>query len=341
MIGYRLINMPERPQQEITSLACQGCENPLWLRGNGSGSVVMRSSHSDIPLPLRQAMTEISVLERHQDLRRRAAHVMTRLQSAAERPPCAVFLGDSNSGKTTAANSLLGDGLLPTGVISNTRYPTLVRYAEQVRAVAITTTGLRHPLLDEVDLPNQPISLIEVGLPNERLRRLEILDTPGGFDPDALPFLPGLPPIRIPVWCTVATQAWKESERRLWTSLDSRLARRGLLVVTGLDRIEQAGAIPRLLSRLQSEAAPFFGHVACSAKNEGQVVALASSDWPSLTAFLPELASRLGLRRAHTVSRLRARLSRLAALPAERPSLSFEPRPRWLEPDVPVTRYAP
>lgn len=259
-------------------------------------------------------MSDISATD--YDLKRRAARAIARLQQAAGRPPCAVFLGEANSGKTTAANSLLGDGLLPTAVISNTRTPTLVRYSPHVQAVAVTTAGARIRLAAESALPAAALAVIEVGLPNPLLQRLEILDTPAGFDAETLPALPGLPALRIPVWCTPATQAWKESERRAWTAFDSAITRHGVLTVTSLDRVTDHDAVQRLMSRLGAEAMFHFRACATSAVRDGKIVSDPTRLTEHLDDVLPRLADRLATRRKATIARLTSRLARLSDLPA-------------------------
>jgi len=264
---------------------------------------------SELPSPAAEAA-------RHADLRARARRAMARLEAAADRVPCIVFLGEGNSGKTTAANSLLGDGLLPTAVLANTRFPTLVRYANVPRAEAVLASGRRLDLRSPDAAPREPIALIEVGLPADRLRHFDILDTPAGFDPDDLPKLPGLSPLLISVWCTVATQAWKESERRRWQTFDPRLTRNGVLAVTALDRIDDENARSRLLARLELEAAPLFRTLTYSAMAGGVTTAVPGTSCPALTLSMPSLADRCTGRRRRTVARLQHRLARLAALPA-------------------------
>ncbi|MFZ4805929.1 MAG: hypothetical protein ACOYLQ_01635 [Hyphomicrobiaceae bacterium] len=271
---------------------------------------------SNLPVSLQRAMLDVGSIESFHGLRRQTMHALAQLQEAGSRPPCIVFLGEGNSGKTTAANSLLGDGLLPTAVIANTRYPTLVRFHNQVQAVAVTMSGHRCPLSDET-LPSQPLALIEVGLPNPRLKSLEILDTPARFDADSLSEIPGLSPVRIPVWCTVATQAWKESERRYWTALEARARRNALLVVTGIDRIAVPAEIERLMARLKSDAAIHFAGLAYAAIASADATGVPSLPVPPLVALVDADAHRLGARRQRTVAKLRARLLRLSGLAAE------------------------
>lgn len=248
------------------------------------------------------------------ELARAVRRALDRLKLYASRPPCAVLLGERNVGKSTAANLLIGDGLLPTNIVVSTRFPTLVRYAARAHIVAVTAEGERVPVDCEADVAACQPALLEVGLPVARLARLEVLDTPSGFDLSTLSRLPGLPSQIIPVWCTMATQAWKGSERACWLGLEPRLQRNGVLAVTGIDRIESERDRARLAQRLECEAGNLFRAIAVS-----QTAALDSaSDGLTLQTALDTLASTLQSRRVRTVERLSNRIIRMSVAADER-----------------------
>ena len=161
---------------------------------------------------------------------REARRALASLAALAERPPCVVLLGERNSGKSTAANALIGAGLLPTNIVVSTRYPTLIRYAPRPSLHAVLKDGRRVAIADEADLVSLAPALLEVGLPVPRLKRFEVLDTPAGFAPDRLAALPGLSAQLVTVWCTLATQAWKANEQASWLALDARLRDRKSVV---------------------------------------------------------------------------------------------------------------
>lgn len=236
-------------------------------------------------------------------LRADARRVLTALRRAAERPPCLVLLGESNAGKTTLANRLIGDGLLPTSVIANTRYPLLVRYADEMSVMAVTAACQIVPLDAESTPDPQSITMLEIGLPNQRLRDYEVLDTPADKE-QAVSELPRLAPLRIPVWCTNATQAWKESERRTWLAMGRAGRRNGVLAVTRLDRILDEAQRRRLKLRLEDETAGLFAAIVPSTGMTGTDSALE----------LAERCRRLHARRKRTVARLTARISALAGV---------------------------
>ena len=120
--------------------------------------------------------------------------------------------------------------------------------------------------------PNVDMDLecIEIGIPSRRLKRFDLVDTPGNtpsprFDPSILPTSDLL------VWCTLATQAWKESERSYWMSLPMRHQRNGILVATHKDCLRNEGEANQVRSRLAAETATCFRAVVLVGKSSAGV----------------------------------------------------------------------
>ncbi|MGB0901297.1 hypothetical protein, partial [Halocynthiibacter sp.] len=59
------------------------------------------------------------------------------------------------------------------------------------------------------------------------------------------------------IWCTHATQAWRESERAAWVSLPERLRHNSLLLVTRADKLEEKDR-QKVLRRVNREAGSLF-----------------------------------------------------------------------------------
>jgi hypothetical protein len=133
---------------------------------------------------------------------------------------------------------------------------------------------------------------------------MQIIDTPSRFNVSNLADLPGLAPLRIPIWCTSATQAWKESERKAWMAIDRVHRRHGILVITRFDRIADEDQRKKLMHRLMDEAAPFFRAIVCSPDQ--------NSGLPALEATVHRYARKLHERRLRTVERLTARIIELS-----------------------------
>jgi hypothetical protein len=179
--------------------------------------------------------------------------------------PCLALLGEFSAGKSSIVNLLLGRDMLPTAVLSSTRWPTYVRYAPYLRIEAISERGRREPVSPDAvkTLAREDLSFLDVGAPNELLRHVELLDTPGFADPfhDPERTLGVVESADICIWCTLATQAWRQSERKIWLSLPARFRSGGILVVTHVDSLAHRGEQSRVRARLEREASDLFGDI--------------------------------------------------------------------------------
>src|SRR5262245_17079924 len=189
-----------------------------------------------------------------------------RLESRLARPLRVAIAGEFNSGKSSLANLLLGSESLPTDVVASTRIPTLLYHAAVPEIWAIGPGGQRERLRGSSNPFERSILRLEVGLPSPRLRKMHIVDLPGLADPrfDRTLGDPFLLNMDLILWCTLATQAWKESERAAWEQLPARLRARALLVVTHGDLLREAGDKEKLMLRLRRDAGAFHDIVVIS-----------------------------------------------------------------------------
>jgi Dynamin family len=175
------------------------------------------------------------------------------------------LFGEFSAGKSSIVNLLLGHEVLPTAVLSSTRRPTYVRHAADLRIEAITADGTREPVSPDAvkTLAREDISHFDIGMPNELLRHVELLDTPGFADPYHRPerTLGVVESVDICIWCTLATQAWRQSERQTWLSLQARSRTNGILVVTHIDTLAHRREHQRVRTRLEREAGDLFGDI--------------------------------------------------------------------------------
>src|SRR5262245_37603129 len=112
-----------------------------------------------------------------------AIRALRRIEARLDRPLRLALIGEFNSGKSSLANLLARTETLPTAVVSNTRIPTLLSYARDPKICAMDDHGRRELLRADLRTLPRSISRLEVGLPAERLRALQILDLPGIADP--------------------------------------------------------------------------------------------------------------------------------------------------------------
>jgi GTPase Era involved in 16S rRNA processing len=185
-------------------------------------------------------------------------------------PVRVAVIGEFNSGKTTLVNALLGASVLPTSFIAHTAYPTVVRFASKP-SLSAEVAGRRRVAFawDELDgAPAQHIHRLHVGMPLDRLRTLQVIDTPGLGLGDRLLEERTLRACRradMVIWCTPAMQAWKASELHAWLTLPRSLRQRGILAVTFVDTLNCPDDATRLMKRLEADAGTLFHRIVATA----------------------------------------------------------------------------
>jgi 50S ribosome-binding GTPase len=193
-----------------------------------------------------------------------AATVVAR--SKVKSPLRVVVVGEFNCGKTSLVNALAGAPVLPASFVTRTSHPTVLGFAARHSLSAETANRKRIRLCwDRLeDAPQDGIRRLHVGAPLERLRTLQLIDTPGlgfGDDDGDQRTLQLCRHANAVIWCTPAMQAWKASEERAWRTLSKRVRDRGILAVTFEDAIASPADIGRLIARLRAEAGPYFRRV--------------------------------------------------------------------------------
>lgn len=235
---------------------------------------------------------------------------LERVAAALSRPLSVVVLGEYNSGKTSVTDLLIGDGLLPTSVVSNTQVPVLITHAETAALYGVDAndTLVRIDSDDDDPLVDIPYRALQIALPIERLRDYRILDTPSMVSPATF-----VADADIVVWCTVATRAWTESERATWTALPPRCRRNGLLVVTHRSALSGADDERHVTERLRSLTDGLFRDIVLVDAGESGADAVNGADGgETLRARLAARAEAIANRRALKAEKIVRRLARLA-----------------------------
>ena len=178
-------------------------------------------------------------------------------------------------GQSSLANLLAGVESLPTAVISNTRIPTLLYYAHEPEISAVDESGSESGCAPTARSGRSRYFGLRSGCRRDGCRRCRFLDLPGLADPRTRAPVIDLSVHEIDaiLWCTVSTQAWKESERSAWSLLPARLRARGLLVSTDSDLLHGARDAEKLLGRLRSEAGSWFRDITLMSSVQALAVA--------------------------------------------------------------------
>ncbi len=242
-----------------------------------------------------------------------------RAAEALDRPLLVAVMGEFNAGKSSFVNALCGDEVAPTGITPTTATINVLRYGDvaQARVVhhdgttrAIPASAVAAFLTALRDDDARDVRMVEIFLPLEALRRVEIVDTPGlnSIRPEhervARDFLRDADAI---VWVFAVGQAAKATEKEA-LELAHAAGKRVVGVVNKIDRAEPAEveAVVRHLSgalgELLDSVVPFSATRALAARRAGQ----ADPAFDTLSAVLEKsfFAQALALKRATAIAAL-------------------------------------
>ena len=107
-----------------------------------------------------------------------------------------------------------------------------------------------------------PMKLIEVGLPLGFLRRVEIIEVRSfPIGPVSAASHRAFSQVDLAIWCTLATQAWKETEVAAWKRIPPGRRKLALMLVTYKDAIRRAADETRITARLRQATCGLFDDV--------------------------------------------------------------------------------
>jgi GTPase Era involved in 16S rRNA processing/tetratricopeptide (TPR) repeat protein len=247
------------------------------------------------------------------------APTVGRAAEAFDRPLLVAVMGEFNAGKSSFVNALCGADVAPTGVTPTTATINVLRYgaAPEARVVHHDGSARTIPAADIAAFlatlraaDASEVRMVEIFLPVEALRRVEVVDTPGlnSIRPEhervARDFLRDADAI---VWVFAAGQAAKATEREALT-LAHAAGKRVIGVLNKIDRAEpnEVSALVRhvqqTLGDLVDPVVPFSATRATAAQKAGR----ADPGLDALTAVLEQrfLADARDLKRSTATAAL-------------------------------------
>ncbi|SHH31207.1 dynamin family protein [Marivita hallyeonensis] len=177
------------------------------------------------------------------------------------RKPRLALMGEFSSGKSTLSNLLLGEAPLPMRVTA-TRLPPVWITEGEPAAYAVLDDGSEQPVNIE-DLENNcpdNTRMIRLHRHADILQVCDLIDMPGISDPN-MPvdsWRPIIEDIDCVIWCTHATQAWRQSEAAMWDQISGSTNGNNILLVTQFDKLRTELEGARVLNRLKSETRDKF-----------------------------------------------------------------------------------
>jgi cellulose synthase operon protein C len=267
---------------------------------------------------------------------RRAASALSRedlvgpieaLAVERRRPLFVAVLGEFNAGKSTLLNALLGTDVAPTGILPTTASLHWVAWAPDPFA-RIEVVGESDRVVAHADLKatlralqgrGARIGRVYIYAPIERLKRIEVLDTPGFNAPDeshAAEARRGIEEAHLALWLLDATAPLKDSERRVIAEI-VRAEVPIQVLVNKRDRVSDIDRVMTYLDESLAEVgiASLEAPIALSARlalegRMGDAAALEASHWQAVETFLSDhvvdradtLRERALRRKAHQIA---------------------------------------
>ncbi len=182
--------------------------------------------------------------------------------SATTRKPRIALMGEFSAGKSTLSNLLLGARPLPEKVTATRLSPVWM------------SAGTDDPYRIDIDGTQEPVSLdaLEgISVEETRVIRLffeadilgacDLIDFPGISDPNmsAEVWQRMLDEVDAVLWCTHATQAWRQSEAAVWDTIPEAVREKSILLVTRFDKLTTERDRYRVMARLNKETQGLFG----------------------------------------------------------------------------------
>lgn len=166
------------------------------------------------------------------------------------------LMGEFSAGKSTLMNLLLGCDPMPVRITATRVPPVWVTYGTEA-AVRVRKDGREEELVVEAlaETPLDGTKLIRLSLDSDILNLCDLIDIPGISDPNMKheDWLGLLGEVDCVIWCTHATQAWRQSEAALWEQVSTAATKPNFLVVTQFDKLRTERDRARVLARLEAE----------------------------------------------------------------------------------------
>lgn len=178
--------------------------------------------------------------------------------------PCIALMGEFSAGKSTLSNLLIGSQSLPVQVTATQLPPVWIAKGDQP-PYRVDTEGNIQPVdLNRIeDINVEDTAYVRIYRQADVLDGCDIIDMPGISDPSmaADVWQRVIHNADAVIWCTHATQAWRQSEAAVWDSLPPELHENSMLLLTRMDKINSEKDRVRLLRRVMHETQGLFSDV--------------------------------------------------------------------------------
>jgi hypothetical protein len=177
------------------------------------------------------------------------------------RKPRIALMGEFSAGKSTLSNLLLGARPLPEKVTATRLSPVWMSHGTD-SPFRVDVSGRKEAItLDQLgSIPVEETRVIRLFFEADILDVCDLIDFPGISDPNMSSdvWQRMLEEVDAVLWCTHATQAWRQSEAAVWESMPDAVRQRSALLITRFDKLTTERDRFRVLKRLEKETEGLF-----------------------------------------------------------------------------------
>ncbi len=172
------------------------------------------------------------------------------------RKPRIALMGEFSAGKSTLSNLLLGARPLPEKVTATRLAPVWMSHGTTA-PYRVTVDGVTEPVsLDRLEsIPVAETHVIRLFMESDILELCDLIDFPGISDPNMSSEVweRMLPEVDAVIWCTHATQAWRQSEAAVWNMMPDAVRDFSVLLITRYDKLITEKDRHRVFQRVRRE----------------------------------------------------------------------------------------
>lgn len=175
--------------------------------------------------------------------------------------PVVALMGEFSAGKSTLANLLICQGRSPVKVTATQRPPVWYSYGTgdpYIVDMRGEVTVITDDDLD--DVPVETTNYIKVFVEADILEIFDIIDMPGNSDPNMSSdvWRRAIRHADAVIWCSHATQAWRQSEAAVWDEMPPSLYDTSILLLTRYDKLLTDSDRRRVVARVRKETDGLF-----------------------------------------------------------------------------------
>ncbi len=177
------------------------------------------------------------------------------------RKPVLCLMGEFSAGKSTLSNLLIKTSALPVNVTATQLPPVWISKGDDTPyRVDLDGQEFDIDLANLADVTVEDTRYIRIFHDADLLDLCDLIDMPGISDPnmDADVWQRVIHHADAVIWCTHATQAWRQSEAAVWSMLPPDLHQNSFLLLTRMDKILSDRDRMRVAKRVGRETEGLF-----------------------------------------------------------------------------------